>query len=465
MPSGGITISGGSGSDTIAYSFTVTGTNTLRYATALQNSINSLIGPTSGGGQGESVTPIYQGGTPAGGLAPAPGTPVFNLIPESKGGSFFINAPGYIVDSIGGAETINGHGGGESVIVAAVNPATTYEANGSNNLVVFVDGNNTYLGTGVVGLFDTGNDTIVAGSGFDTIKTSQIGQTTVNSGTGDATVYLNDTTAASVYSGVFNDHVWLDDGHSTIYANGTADAVISTAEGQTIYGGSTANSVLAVVLAPVAGGGNANDYVSAGAGTATVVSDAGGNTVAAGSGVLYYVAGAGVSDTLVAGSGAVYGYTGANDSVSVSGTGTGSFTFLVGTGNETINGAGTNESMTLFAQTDTAAGNQVLIGGSGNNYFFAGAGSETLTGGADHNAYYINSTESAGATITITDFGAGSNDTLVLEPGFSQQDVQTLLTGGTSGASGYSVTLSDGVTLNFQNLTSGSALSGHIISQ
>lgn len=467
MPAGGITISGGSGSDTIAYSFTVTGTNTLRYAEVLQNAINNLIGTGAGQG-GESITPIVQGN--AGALPPGAdaATPVYNLVPSTADstGSFYVGGTGYIVDSIGGTATVNAHGASDSIIVAAVNPATTYNDFGGNNLVVFVDGNNTFNGEAS----DKGGDTVVAGSGFDTINTSAAGATTVNSGTGDATINLNDTKAAVAYSGTFNDHVWLDDGHATVYANGTADAIVATTEGQTIYGGTLASAQLAVVLAPNSDAtANGNDYVSAGAGTAVVYSDVSNDTIAAGSGTLYYLASstASVSDTLVAGSGNVYGYTGAGDNVSVTGTGTGSFTFLVGGGAETIDGANSSATQVFYAQADTSsAGSQLLIGGSGTNYFIAGEGSETLTGGAGHNTFFLNDSLTAGSgTITINDFAGGSNNQLVLESGFTQNDVQTLLAGGTASASGYSVTLSDGVTINFTGITSGSELQGHIISQ
>ena len=197
MPAGAITISGGSGKDTISFAFTVTGTNTLRYAQNLANTVDHLIAPTTKGGLGQSITFVDQGALASQGPGADTLTPVFVLVPveADSAAAFHIDAAGYVIDSIGGAITVDGAvTGGDSVIVAAINSATTFNAQGSGNSVVFVSGNNTYNGTSL----DTGNDTIVAGSGFDTIITGQ-GSNTINSGTGDATITLNDTG-----SGAFN---------------------------------------------------------------------------------------------------------------------------------------------------------------------------------------------------------------------------------------------------------------------
>ncbi|MEJ0048756.1 MAG: hypothetical protein WDN04_23605 [Rhodospirillales bacterium] len=96
----------------------------------------------------------------------------------------------------------------------------------------------------------------------------------MNSGTGEATIYLNDTTTGST----INQFVWLDDGHSVVYANGANDAVIATIGGQTINGGSSADSNLTVVLAASAG----NDLVNGGAGASIVFDSSTNDTVNAG---------------------------------------------------------------------------------------------------------------------------------------------------------------------------------------
>jgi hypothetical protein len=452
MPSGAITIHGGSGTDTISYAFTVTGTNTLRYAQSFANSVNHLIGSTASGGLGDSIVQISQFGAPS--AAPASPT-VYELVPPSSGlidSPFLVGGPGYIVDTIGGALTVKTAVGGDSILVAAINAATTFDAAGGNNLAIFVDGNNTYNATAT----DTGNDTIVAGSGFDTIYTAAAGSTTVNSGTGDATIYLQDTG-----SGAFNDHVWLDDGSSTVYANGTGDAVIATTAGQTIIGGTVAGASLGVALLPNSSGAvNGNDAVTAGAGTTTVWDDSSNNSITGGSGTLYFVAAANVEANITSGSGNIFGFAGAGDTINIGGNGTGTVYFDAGTGNATLDGAGGTSTMYLFGGGSSST-SQDLIGGNGHDVITAGAGSETLTGGTGTNAFQFIDGLSTGGNMVITDFGTNSN---LLLDGFTQADVTKLMSGGTESGGNYSVTLSNSLTLTFDGVTSGSALAGHIIS-
>jgi Ca2+-binding RTX toxin-like protein len=323
-------------------------------------------------------------------------------------------------------------------------------------LVIFVDGNNTFNGNSG----DTGNDTIVAGSGFDTINTGT-GATTVNSGTGSATITLNDTGSAG-----FNDHVWLDDGHAIVNADGTGDGIVATTAGQTIVGGINAASNLAVVLLPnsdastVAGSANGNDLVTAGAGTTTVYDDSNNNSVVAGSGNLYFLGGAGISADLTTGAGNVYAFDGVNSALTVTGAGAGTVYFVAGSGNVSLDGAGSSSTMYIVGG-DTSASDS-LVGGSGHDVFTAGGGSETLTGGTGTNIYQINDTFSAGASLTVTDFLSGTANNLVLD-GFSQQDVNTLLSGGTESGGNYTVTIGSGTTITFDGVTSGSQLAGHII--
>jgi hypothetical protein len=413
--------------------------------------VNKLLGPASAGG-GQSVTFVDQGALadgPRGGSV----TPVYDLVPEASAATapFIISTAGYVIDTVGGATTINGAAvGGDTVLVVGINPDATFKAEGSGNQVVFVDGNNTYVGTTA----DLGNDTVVAGTGFDTIKTGA-GATTVNSGTGDATIYLNDTGASA-----FNDHVWLDDGSSTVYANGTGDAVVATKEGQTIYGGTTATASLSVVLLPNSDGtANGNDLVSAGAGTATVFDSSSNNTVLAGSGSLYFVAAANTTASVVSGTGNVYAFGGDGGSTTLSGA-AGTAYYVASTGNETLNGAGFNGA--LYAYGGDTSSNDSFTGGNGRDVFTAGSGNETFTGGTGGDIYQFVSSESAGTSITITDFGAGSNNTVILN-GFTAQDLATLTSGGTEAGGNYTVTIGNSLTITFDNISGGSALSGHII--
>jgi hypothetical protein len=353
-----------------------------------------------------------------------------------------------VLDTISGAANINlDSAGGDTVLVAAINAEATVTGAGGDNQIIFVTGNNVFDGTA-----DTGGDTVVAGSGFDTIYTSEIGATTVNSGTGDATIYLQDTT-----TGGFNDFVWLDDGVSTVYANGVGDAVVSTVSDQTIYGDSVsgAGSDLGVVLAAT----SSADVVNALGSDTTAVFDAGSaSTVTGGAGVLYFLGEGAITATVDGGTGSAFIY-GSGDSITLGATSdpTGT-TYLVSSGNETLDGA--SSSGTLFG---FLADGDSVTGPNGKSFLTAGGGSETLVGGTGTNFFQIGESGSAGASLTISDFSTDGNSTLILDGGFTSADVATIENSTNDVGGNLVVTISDSTTLTFTGITSGSQLSGHII--
>jgi hypothetical protein len=160
-----ITISGGS--QGFHYAFTVTGTHTTAYSQQFADSVNNLL---ADGELYATLSPTTPGGQNS---VPSYVDPIYVLTPTGGSGStlnFNVPTAGFVVDTIGGAATINGAAsGGDTVLVAAVNPLTTVNTAGIGNEVIFVDGNNTY--NGFEGTAQSFNDTVVAGSGFDTINT------------------------------------------------------------------------------------------------------------------------------------------------------------------------------------------------------------------------------------------------------------------------------------------------------
>jgi hypothetical protein len=459
--SAAVTIHGGQGSDTISFAFTVTGTNTTRYATNFATNVNNIL--ASG-----SPTPISPDASAVAAAVQATTEPVYVLATPSPTSptlpSFTVPGPGYVLDTISGAAGI-ALAGNDTVLVAAINAEATVTGAGADNQVIFVDGNNTFVGTA-----DLGGDTVVAGSGFDTIYTSAAGQTTVNSGTGDASIYLQDTTAAS--AGAINDFVYIDDGANTVYANGASDAVIATTEGQTVYGDSVAggNNFLGVLFASNSDGTpNGNDLVNAQASSTVSVYDySSNNTVIGGSGVLYFLGGNNVTATIDGGNGGAYVFGSAGDSITLSATAadTGFGYFVAGGGNETLNGAGSTQSLYLTGgQPDStgAAVNDSITGGSGFNLLTAGGGSETL-GGAGLNYFQISDSASAGATLTLNDFAVSGNASTLILDGFSASDLQALYNATSDNASGsLQVTIGDNTTITFTGITTGSQLVGHVV--
>jgi Ca2+-binding RTX toxin-like protein len=423
------------------------------YVDALVGAINSILG---GGG---SVTNVNEGGSGTAFFpgSPAPSTPIYNLIPSTVAGltsqDFTITTAGYVVDTVGASVVINvDSAGGDSIIVTANNPSTTVNAAGTDNLVIFVDGNNLYNGAG-----STGGDTVVGGSGNDTITTGA-GNTTVNAGTGYDLITLNDTGALA--SGTFfNDGVYLDNGHATVIADGVSDYVVATAAGQTIEGGAAQTSgsnLTAVLLA-----GSTGDLLTGGAGYMTVIDQAGGNTIAGGAGGLTFIGDANVSDTIFAGAttALVFGNTG--DDLTI--TGSGDILFSASSGNETLDGSAATGNLALYGASQSAgAGSAVdsLVGGAGNDTLVAGAGTESLTGGAGSNTFLIDAYGSQNANITITDFMG--NDSVAFGH-FTAADVAAAIAAGTQEGANFVITFAtSNTTVTFDNATS-SSLSGHTI--
>jgi hypothetical protein len=453
----GITISGGQGADTINFAFTVTGTNTTAYTQTFANAVNAILGT--------GVTTPLPPGTPASALPPPDGgqTPVYVLTPPADGSdSYTVGAGAYAVDSLGSAVSVQ-LTGNDSILVAAINAAATVTGLGASNEVIFVTGDNEFLGAS-----DSGGDTIVAGSGQDTIYTSLIGSTSVFSGTGEGTFYLQDTSTA----GGYNDTAYLQDGTNTVFANGYSDLVYATTEGQTINGDASSlgtGSLLGIVITPNSDGTmNGNDLVNgSNTGTVAVFDFSSNNTIIGGSGALEFIGGTSVGASLSIGTGITYAFGADGDSISMTtqtGDTSGYGYFVAGAGNETLNGAAATSNLYLFGGSDTAGGDS-LVGGGGLNLLTAGAGSETLQGGSGTNLFNIDQTGSAGANILLTDFASDGSvtGTLILD-GFTTADVNSLYSDTSTDSAGNLVaTIGNSTTITFTGISSGSALQGHIV--
>ena len=445
-----VTIHGGNGSDTISFAFTVTGTNTTRYANAFATNVNTLLA------NGGSITPVTPNATQSGvHLVGADSTTVYVLTAPTDTAApipnYTIATSGYVIDTISGAAGIAlDSAGGDTVLVAAVNAEATVTGAGGNNQIIFVTGNNVFDGTA-----DTGGDTVVAGSGFDTLYTSETGNTTVDSGTGNSTVYLQDT-----LTGGLNDFVYLDDGSNTIYANGVGDAVIATIGGQTVYGDSVAGQSSYLAVEFVASGATSGDLVNALSSDTTAVFDYNtNNTIVGGTGLLYFIGGADVSASVDGGTGTAYLFGAAGDSITLGADTAGApgATYFVSNGNETLNGAAATGALYAFAGDGDS-----VTGGAGYNLLTAGQGSETLVGGTGTNLFQV-SENAAGANLTISDFSVDGNSTLLLDNGFTNADIQTIENSTNNVGGNLVVTISDSTTLTFTGITSGSQLTGHII--
>jgi Ca2+-binding RTX toxin-like protein len=460
--SGVVSIPSSAGSSTV---FSVTGTRTLQFAQAFQTYLDqALTNGTLNIVQGDTVgTTVTFGAAVDGQVNEAV---LINSDSVVSGSGLQATVPAgyqFLFDAIDGPTTITGASTGSDLLVEGTNAAATYFDEGGNNSVVFVDGNNHYVGDASS---TSGADHIVAGAGLDTIDTGY-GQATVNSGTGSAVINLNDTAAGAI--GTFNDYVWLDDGQNTVNANGMRDAIIANAPSQTIDGGIGTGQYDAIVL--LSGNGGGNDVINAGAATVALYDFSAGNSIFGGSGTLTFVGGADVAASIVGGSGVTYIFGGTGDSVVfVSSDTAAATTFVAGTGNETLNGALAQNGLSIYGSNvsdsvASAAISDSLLGGSGNDTLVSGAGYETLAGGGGHNLFVIDATtDGVGGHITIADFTTGTDNMLAFA-NYSQTDIQDALNGamtvtGAGGETDTVITLSDNTQVTFIGVTS---LTGHVI--
>ena len=453
MPSAGVTVPSVFARE---YGFTVTGTNTLAYAERFANALDvalnaGTLGYTNLSNPADSV-PSYTSAA----------DPSVREQEISNGGRYVLDSTTsgiYTFISSGQATTVVGSGIGDDVLVEGQTQVAAqglskpssaiYIDTGGANLITFVDGNNVYDGTAASGI-----DTIVAGSGDDTINTGSDVKAIAFSGTGSGTFNLNDTIAAGADSnpktndpGDYNQFVFLDDGTNLVSANGMADEIIATAPGQLIYGGVDAadtdlvSLVATRVVAPaniqdLAAGSTAigNDTIVADAATFSVYNATDGNLIYSGSGALVAAFAESVAGSVVGGTGTTHVYGSAGDTIDYFSTDTmtGGIAIL-GSGAESVDASGAASILTVVL----------------------GTGNETLTSGT--NTTYNANVDATGngTSITISDFVPTDTFNFV---GYSEAQYEAALQSGTTVSGGYKITLSDSTTVTFTNISS---LAGH----
>ena len=430
-----VSIPGASGNPPLV--FKVTGTSANNYATAFQAAV---AGKTPS---------LLSSGTGAGSTAPGA---LNEILTDFRGtasfGTPYTLATGnqYTVVDVGNSTTVDGSAMGMDHVLAT--GAITYNANGNDNQVTFIDGANVYNGGTATG------DTITGGSGSDTINTGT-GFSTVFSGSGSSLITLNDTTGSSTSAGGL---AYLGDGHSTVDAFGLNDVVVAATNGQTIFGGTDTASTLSIVIADNAtSSGPAGDVITAGAGTTNIFDSVGGNSTT-GSGI--------VSDSIVGGSGSSILFGAAGDSLTFAGDTSGSVaTFIAGTGNETLNAADAGGRVDFFGSNDSSSSASFVGSTTGFNYFQTGgstaagtpgsSGSESLVGGLGTNIFAIGD-GGANSHITVSDFASGNDSVSFL--GETAAQVTADLNAATVSSAGLTVTLSDNSTVTFVGLNNISQL-------
>jgi hypothetical protein len=168
------------------------------------------------------------------------------------------------------------------------------------------------------------------------------------------------------------------------------------------------------------------------------------------------------SATVNSSAGAVTVFGAANTSVNLIGSSGLPNYVVAGSGNETLNAAGSSSPDWLSVATGvSSAATVVMVGGSGADTLVGGsaAGSTVMTGGGGDNAFVFFKQAAGGAHDIITDFSA--NDSVYIE-GYAAGTASGLQAASTVTASGLMLSLSDGTTITFSNVTDQSSLNGRI---
>ncbi|MBV9786459.1 MAG: hypothetical protein JO264_21870 [Acidisphaera sp.] len=335
-------------------------------------------------------------------------------------------------------------GSGSGTVVAGGGNNTLYApGTGSGNFNVVLDGSGSnagYLGSGNWNVTTgTGSGTFFLGTGADTVFAQ--GPDTVVGGTGPETVSASGN-GGEFFAGQASSTLLVDtgtgnigvggSGAETIFAAGSSGEYF-TGNGYMEYLNSGNGNILvqqgsATVLA--FGGTGSATYFTQGSSPLVLVDQSSTSTVVSSSPT---VAGA----QIFGGPGSVVNFYGPNNNN----------LFIAGAGNETLNAAGGSGNNVFFSGT----GSDSLVGGSGSDFFIesAGTGSETLTGGGGSNTFQFVSHPGSNATDLITDFK--STDSLSLA-GYGSAPGSGIQSETVQGGS-LLVTLTDGTKITFNNVT------------
>ena len=247
-----------------------------------------------------------------------------------------------------------------------------------------------------------GNDTLNGGDGNDTIfgnggNDSLLGGTGNDSLSGDAG---NDT----LWGGIGNDTLAGGEGADTLYGEDGADTLDGGAGNDSLSGGTGNDTLHGGVGADTLAGSQGMDYadysdsgaavsINLNAGTATG-GDATGDVISGIDGIY----GSAYNDTLIG-----------SDAFSTDPADTYTSIIYGNAGNDSIDGAGGDDSLYGGADNDT------ILGGAGNDYIEGGTGADSAIGGAGNDTLYLgDGNDSMGVGDTGDDlvYGEGGDDVL-----------------------------------------------------
>jgi Ca2+-binding RTX toxin-like protein len=371
---------------------------------------DQLVGGTGNdsisGGRGDDVIDGSQGGqdTLSGGSGnnSITGTATgYDLIyadaagaPDGDGGQNVIRAGN-------GNVTINGMGGAHNQIFLGTGQDMVHTGNGGDSVLGGAGNATVYGGSGndlIVGGTGKGSNYLVGGDGADTI-TAGPHNDTVYGGRGDDLVDASSSSGDSLYGGSGNNSLTGSPNADLIYADapdmpdgdGGVNTVNAGAGNDTIYGVGGSQNLI--------NGGDGNDVIFAGNGTEvmdgstpvhtgdTIYGSAGDDQIFGGAGDDYLVGGAG--NNIISGGGGTNVIWGGNPVFN--GSPVPDFptfqsailnVFFKPDGTPLVNPDGSLTMPAVPGDTSGGDGNNVINGGPGMDYIFAGGGNDKAYGGS-----------------------------------------------------------------------------------
>lgn len=384
-----------------------------------------------------SVTVPGPSGSPATipGIGSNPGSSIIQLIADGLA----LASPSSVASYNGSGTVPSGGTSGDELVVTGSGGAAT-SVPGFGYVVNLASGVNSLAGTNVALISGTaggafwvdGKSTVAAAGGSNTV----VGQAggTYFLATGDGNDLLYNTGSGTMAGGGGSNLLWaagtVAGATNVIVSDGTSDTIVAGAGSSTVavYGGNAL--IFGGSGSMVIGAGNGST-ISAGTGAETIF---GGNAdVVFGnhsSGIMF-VGGSGSASIVGSDKSAVTVFGHAGSDVNFYSSSTPGAVLLAGSGNETLNAAG--------SANDVFWANNQSVGGAA-----------TLTGGSGSNTYNFVSVH-AGGSYMITDFS--SKDAVNLINYGASADSSALSHVATVGGSAV-ITLSDNTQITFHDVTS-----------
>ena len=402
------------------------------------------------------------------------------------GGRVLTGSGGIAFNAGSGRGTVLAGGGNNLISMLAGAGAQQVSTGGGDDTIVALTGANTIsAGTGANQVLAQGGDDIINSSGDDLINVVS-GRTTVNAAANNPTVFLGRdgsefnggsgraTVVVGIGASTLRSHgggqLWLQSGGGLVTSDG-ADTIIGGSGSATVQatsgddfvfaglgrlefrGGSGASTILGAASGSVSIAGGAgtvigiaygNTTYTGGSGADTIAAFGGSATITGGAGTGVFLGGPGGHNRIDGGSGRVTIFGGGDGDVLRAGSGAGDV-IQAGSGAETISALGTTGRETFY----TGSGRDLVLLGAGASQVLAGSGAATIVSGTGTDLFALQSGNHS--DVVIRAFTSGKDFVSLLNYGTAE--AARALAASTVVSGSQRLTLSDGATISFENVT------------